>query len=153
MLDLYNEFKQIVNKFKENSIEYAICGGLAVTFYGYVRATVDIDMLVLSEDMEESKKALREIGYSIEATPMELSAGKIHIERLTKVDKESGDYLPIDLMIVTDSIRHIWQSRKQVQALDMEIQVVDKKGLIELKRMRNSAIDQEDILKLEESDE
>jgi len=84
---------------------------------------------------------------------MELSAGKIHIERLTKVDKESGDYLPIDLMIVTDSIRHIWQSRKQVQALDMEIQVVDKKGLIELKRMRNSAIDQEDILKLEESDE
>jgi len=42
LLNLLTEFQNIVNSLREEKIEYAICGGIAMAIHGFLRATVDI---------------------------------------------------------------------------------------------------------------
>ena len=42
ILNLLTEFQNIVNSLREEKIEYAICGGIAMAIHCYLRATVDI---------------------------------------------------------------------------------------------------------------
>jgi hypothetical protein len=53
MSGLYLEFDQIVRSFTDLKIDYAIIGGLAVGFYGYLRTTEDIDFLVNTPPVEK----------------------------------------------------------------------------------------------------
>ena len=62
MLDLYEELKAIVAALDENGIDYALCGGLAMAVWGAPRATVDIDLLILAERLEETKAIARSLG-------------------------------------------------------------------------------------------
>ena len=91
MLDIYQEFSELVKEFEENSIDYALCGGLAVSVHGFLRATVDIDFVVLIESVNEIRSVVKKLGYLLEAEPMNFSNGKVRIHRFTKIDKESGD--------------------------------------------------------------
>ena len=102
MLDLYDEFRAVVSSLSERSIEYAVCGGLAVSVYCEPRATVDIDLLILPEDYERAKEAAQALGYTIEGPPMTFVHGAIEIRRLSKVEPESGDSLPLDLLLAGD---------------------------------------------------
>ncbi len=54
MLDLYEELRILLGKLQESRIEYALCGGLALALYGIPRATVDIDIMVQKEGVDES---------------------------------------------------------------------------------------------------
>jgi hypothetical protein len=90
MLDIYNEFTQLVKEFEKDSIDYALCGGLAVSVHGFLRATVDIDFVVLVESVTVIRKVVNKLGYLLEAEPMNFSNGKVKIYRFTKIEKESG---------------------------------------------------------------
>ena len=70
MLDLFEEFRAIVEALEARRIDYALCGGLAMAVHAFPRATVDIDLLVLAQDEEAVKTVARELGYALEATPM-----------------------------------------------------------------------------------
>ena len=52
MFDLYYEFRKLITALDERQIEYALCGGLAMAVYDHPRATVDIDILILSESLD-----------------------------------------------------------------------------------------------------
>ena len=43
---LSNEFKEFARLLNDQSVEYLLVGGYAVVFYGYVRFTGDIDVVV-----------------------------------------------------------------------------------------------------------
>lgn len=45
-LDLIAEFENVVRAFEREHLDYAVCGGLAMTIHGHVRATIDIDLLI-----------------------------------------------------------------------------------------------------------
>src|SRR5205807_7362830 len=49
MFDLYEEFRRLISALDNNHIDYALCGGLAMAVYDHARATIDIDILILSE--------------------------------------------------------------------------------------------------------
>ena len=76
MFDLYEEFKSIVSALEEHGIDYAVCGGLAMAVHGLPRATVDIDLLILAERLEDAKSVVRSLGYTIEAQPMTFSSSR-----------------------------------------------------------------------------
>ncbi len=48
-MELFEEFSLLVNEFKKEKIDYALCGGLAMAVYAYPRATLDIDILIEPE--------------------------------------------------------------------------------------------------------
>jgi len=150
LLDLFEEFASVVSALEKNGIGYAVCGGLALAAHGVVRATTDIDLLVLTPDLERAQNIVAELGFVILASPMKFSGGEVQIHRATKTDPDSEDYIPIDFMLVTPALNEIWRASVRILWERGEISVVSKEGLIALKSMRSSAQDLEDIRKLQE---
>jgi hypothetical protein len=50
-LDPVTELEGVVDAFEAAGVGYAVCGGLALAVHGYPRATMDIDLLVRSEEI------------------------------------------------------------------------------------------------------
>lgn len=148
MLDLYEELKAIVAALDENGIDYALCGGLAMAVHGLPRATVDIDLLVRVEKLEEAKSVVRTLGYTIEAQPMSFHKGAIEIRRLSKIDPSDGDLLMIDFLLVTPAVAEAWDNRIRVASARGSVFVVSREGLIALKSLRRSGQDLDDIERL-----
>ena len=150
MFDLYEEFKSIISALEEEGIDYAVCGGLAMAVHGLPRATVDIDLLILAERLEEAKSAVRSLGYTIEAQPMTFHKGAIEIRRLSKIDPSDGDLLMINFLLVTPAVEAAWDNRIRVASPKGSVSVVSREGLIALKSFRRSGQDMADIEHLKE---
>jgi len=148
MLDLYDEFNKVVTLLAEHTIDYALCGGLALAVYGIPRATIDIDLLIMPESLETVMPLARELGYKKETLPMRFTDRGIEIRRVSKLDQDSGDILMLDLLLVTPAILPVWKSRKEVAWEHGTLWVVSRDGLIALKSLRGSGQDLEDISRL-----
>lgn len=150
MLDLYEELKALIAAFDTHRVEYALCGGMAMAVHGFFRATIDIDLLIHRESLEEIKNIARGFGYTIEALPMTFSKGAVEIHRLSKLDAEADDVLRLDLLLVTPQIENVWDTRIEAQWEGGKIKVVSREGLIALKSFRRSQQDLADIESLKE---
>lgn len=149
MFDLFNEFRSLVVALDRNQIDYALCGGLAMAIHGRARATVDVDLLLLSDSLEAAKDIATELGYNIRGLDMTFAKGAVEIRRVSKIDSESGQLLSLDFLLVTPQIQEIWDGRVKAEWQDGTISVVSREGLIALKLLRNSVQDQADIAVLE----
>ncbi len=150
MFDLYDELRRLIAALDEHQIDYALCGGLAMAVYDRPRATVDIDVLILSESLDVVIGIATKLGYEIRGLDMTFSHGAIEIRRVSKIDKTSGHVLSLDLLLVTPAIQQVWNSRVQAVWEDGTLSVVSLAGLIALKRLRHSLQDQADIVSLQE---
>ena len=148
MLDLFDELKALVTAFQRNEIQYALCGGLAMAVYGVTRATVDIDLLVRPEDVENAKRTARDLGFGMEALPAKFAGGAVEIHRVSKIDQSSGDVLTLDLLLATPETHPAWESRTEVEWEGGHLSVVSREGLASLKMLRGSGQDVEDIKRL-----
>ena len=151
MFDLYEEFKTLISSLDEHCVDYALCGGLAMAVWGAPRATVDIDLLILTEALEEAKAVARGLGFTIEALPMTVGGGAIEIRRLSKLDTETGIVLPLDFLLVSPQIVEIWDSRVRVPWEDASLWSVSRRGLIALKSLKPRPQDLADIERLQET--
>jgi hypothetical protein len=149
MLDITEELRKLTAKFDEEKIEYALCGGMAMGVHGFARTTIDIDLLVLSESVEAAIAIARDLGYTIRGKDLSFKNGAIEIRRVSQIDQESGDVLPVDFLLVTLDLREIWDSRTEAEWEGGRLSVVTREGLIKLKRWRNSGQDLADIEALE----
>ncbi len=150
MLDLAEEFRALVEALDDARVEFAVCGGLAVAIHAQPRATMDIDLLVRSDSVAATTQVARRLGYTIEAGPMVVRAGVVEMHPLSKPDPDSGDVLSIDLLRVTAPLESVWEGRERVAWDYGELPVVSRAGLIEMKRLRGSGQDLDDIRALEE---
>jgi hypothetical protein len=150
MFDLYLEFRRLIAALDEGQIDYAVCGGLAMAVYNRPRATVDIDVLILSESLEPVMGIATKLSYQIRGLDKTFSNGAIEIRRISKIDPDSGHVLSLDLLLVTPAIQRIWNSRVEADWEDGTLSIVSRGGLIELKRLRASPQDIADIAALEE---
>ena len=150
MLDIYDELRGLVAMLDEQKIAYALCGGMAMGVYARPRTTIDIDVLILSESLDEVIAVAKNLGYNIRGMDLTLANGTIEIRRVSKIDPESGDLLPLDLLLVTPEVRAVWDSRAQADWEGGKLSVVSRDGLVKLKRLRNSDQDLVDIKALEE---
>jgi hypothetical protein len=150
MFDLYDEFRQLIAALDAHQIDYALCGGFAMAVYDRPRATVDIDLLILSESLDLVRPIATELGYTTRGLDMTFSNGDIEIRRVTKIDRGSGQVLSLDLLLVTSAIQGIWDSRVEADWEGGTLSVVSRQSLIGLKRLRSSPQDLADIAALEE---
>jgi hypothetical protein len=153
MLDLFEEFRSIVSALDSAGVPFAVCGGLAVSVYDQPRATVDVDLLLPRDQIQSCKEVLRGLGYTIEAGPLVIRPDVIEMHRMSKPDDESGDLLSIDLLVVTRELASVWEGRVRIDWQYGDLPVVSRAGLIQMKRLRGSGQDQDDIRRLEEGDD
>ncbi len=144
-MDILDELKELIAKFKREKIEYALCGGLAMAIYALPRATLDIDLLIEASSLESTRRAVWDLGFTFEAGPMDFHGGKIHIRRLSKIEPITSETLILALLIVTPEIKSAWDSRTKVEWEHGDISVVSPEGLILMKSFRRSGQDQDDI--------
>ena len=144
-MDLIDELKRLITRLDEKRIEYALCGGLAMAVYALPRATLDIDIMVEASSLDKTKQAVHDLGFILDAMPMEFHGGKVHIHRVSKIDPDTGETLVLDLLIVTPAIRQAWESRTKVEWEGGTLSVVSPEGLVLLKSFRRSGQDQDDI--------
>ncbi len=62
-MDFKSVLSALIKRFEENNIRYALMGGFALGLWGVGRTTVDIDLLVNRDDMEEVDLIMKELGY------------------------------------------------------------------------------------------
>lgn len=144
-MDLLVELTRTIKAFDEDKIDYALCGGLALAVYAKPRATLDIDIMIQPDLLEKIKKKAEALGFTVHAAPMKFKGGAVQIHRMTKFDDELGEHLSLDLLIVTPETKSAWDSRTTVEWEGGALKVVSPKGLIELKSLRKSGQDEDDI--------
>lgn len=149
MATLLQEFTEFVAALDRRQLEYAVCGGWAMTIHGCPRATMDIDVMVLAEDLAEAWQIAADLGYNIEGLPLHFHDGAIEIRRISKLDPETHLPFTIDFLLVTEATQLIWRDRESVAWERGVISTVSREGLIQLKKLSGRLQDLADIERLE----
>ena len=148
MPTLLEEFTNIVTALNERAIDYAVCGDWAMAILGFPRATVDIDLLILSEALNEARKIAESFGYDIKGKSLSLHDGAIEIHRISKIDAETKTLFTIDFLLVTEKIKDVLENRQTVRWEKGDVFTVSREGLIRLKTIGGRLQDLADIERL-----
>ena len=150
MPKLYDELRSLIAALDRDKIEYALCGGIGMAIHGRPRATVDIDILITAESLNDVLRIAENLGYTIRGLDMSFGRDVIEIRRVSKIDRASGFVLTLDMILVTDAIREVWDTRVKANLEGGKLSVVSKEGLITLKSMSGRPQDIADISALRE---
>jgi hypothetical protein len=155
MFDILEELHRLVTALDERGVDYALCGGMAMGVHGRARTTIDIDLMILSDSLDEVLAIAKSFGYDIRGKDLSFANGAVEIRRVSKIDPEDGELLSLDLLLVTPANLAAWESRLQAEWEGGKLSVVSASGLIALKQLRGSDQDLVDIKALvgESSDE
>jgi hypothetical protein len=151
--DLLEEFRALVSALEEAGVDFAVCGALAVAVHARPRATLDIDLLLPRDQLEAARGVVARLGYRIDAGLMVVRKDVMEMQRVSKPDPDTGDLLSLDLLLVTPALTSIWQGRERVTWEYGSLPVVSRSGLVQMKRLRGSGLDLDDIRALEGEDE
>lgn len=144
-MNLYSEFKQIIDALNREGVEYALCGGMAMAVYDLPRATMDIDLMVLVEDLEKTKNLAKECGYTIDTGAFPIPAAGSEIYRMAKVAGKDEDPFVLDLLLAKGALCDVWKDRRAMEWDGGRLNVVSRDGLVRMKKLRGSRKDQDDI--------
>jgi hypothetical protein len=147
-MNLYGEFIRFVEKMQEHKIPYIVIGGLAVSYHVRIRATEDLDFLVLVADVEKIRAIMRDIGYLIETPPWTFRNTGLTVRRFSRFEGE--EHMIIDIMSSDDPKYTSMVDRAVVaDTAAGPVRFATKEDLIFLKKQRNSPQDQLDIAELQ----
>ena len=144
MADLLSELAQITEALEHAGIEYAVCGGLALTILGFSRATFDIDVLIREESLERSFEIVKPLGFNIHGLDMSFKERAVEIRRVSKIDDE-GEVLSLDYLLVTPHVEDVWNDRITVDWQGRALSIVSRSGLIRMKELAGRPKDLIDI--------
>jgi hypothetical protein len=152
MATLLDELSGLISALNENGVEYAVCGGLALTIHGFSRATFDIDILIQAASLEKAFEIAAEKGYDIRGLDISFKERAVEIRRVSKID-DDGEVLPLDFLLVTPHVEDVWETKEKLIWQDKELWIVSIEGLIKMKELAGRAKDLIDIdrIKNEES--
>lgn len=126
------DMKDIIGLFEKHNVQYALVGGFAVIYYGYVRSTHDINFLLFPSEENASRimKALTEFGFGNAGIPEEYFTKEgtaIHIG----VEPNRIDFLTTLKGISNTEIF------KHIECVDFEgtkLNIISPKDLLQSKR-------------------
>ncbi|MFT3744461.1 MAG: hypothetical protein QM785_09200 [Pyrinomonadaceae bacterium] len=102
---LLAEFKNIVDAFEAGGLEYAVCGGVALTIQGFPRATMDIDLLIREQQLEKALEIAAQNGFNIRGLDISFKDPAVEIRRVSKIIEDA--ILCLDLLLVIDEIADV----------------------------------------------
>jgi hypothetical protein len=150
MPKLYDELRNLINALEHAKIDYALCGGIAMAIHGRPRTTVDINMLIKEESLSDTLTIAEELGYTIRELDLSFGKDEIEIRRVSKIDPDTRFVLTLDMILVTDAIRNVWEARVTTNLEGGKLSVVSKEGLITMKAIAGRPQDIADIVALKE---
>ncbi len=144
MLTLESELRELVQRFNEAKIEYALCGGMAVALHGYPRFTKDIDFLVPSEFLNRTIEVAAKAGFLDDSGRISFPDSDVY--RILKI--EGSEYRILDLLVPKSLDTLAWKQRQWFDWNGLPICSVSREGLIEMKLAAGRDIDRIDVKQL-----
>lgn len=148
MAELFTELANITESLELDGIEYAVCGGLALSIHGFPRATFDIDILIRSESLERSFEIAKRYGFDIHGLDMSFKDPAVEIRRVSKID-DDGEVLSLDFLLVTPAVDDVWDSRLTIDFQGNPMSIVSREGLIRMKELAGRDKDLIDIHRMQ----
>lgn len=146
MQDISPDMRDFLALLLKNEVRFALCGGFAVTYYGFIRTTMDIDILVYpsAENAERITQALKAFGFGdagistsafeTTGTAVTLGSQPNQIDLLTSMSSESPDV--------------VFAALETAQLWDMPVPVVSRQSLLRAKHEANRPKDRIDYEEL-----
>ena len=154
VVNLVDELFAISRALRGAGIEYAVCGGIAVTIHGATRTTKDIDLLVAAADVPRILDVVRPLGYVFAALPMTFDEGtpkERHVQRVSKLEGEH--HLVLDLIVADASLTGFLDGHIDLPLPEGDLSVVSRETLLKMKRLAARSQDLADVEALERDDE
>jgi hypothetical protein len=149
-------YEEIFKEFELKDVRYLVVGGMAVNLYGYVRLTVDLDIMADLSEINLSKitEVMEKFGYTprVPVNPHEFLSDEKRQDWIKK--KGAVVFTFIDL---NEPFKHIdiflseeAYSRKELMTIGgVKVSIVSIDDLIKLKSLSGRPRDMEDIDHLE----
>ena len=139
--------RDLVALLRKHRVEFAVCGGYAVAYYGFVRMTMDFDLLVLPTIKNATKimRALDEFGFGSAG----LTEETFTKEAVAVTLGEQPNQIDILTSIGSQPARDILSNARLVMIEGMEMPIVDYADLIRAKKESARAKDLADVEELE----
>ena len=147
-MNLYDELYSLTGEMEAASIDYAVCGGLALAIHGHPRFTKAIDLLVRSEDVERIVALLDRIGFILDSGTMPMGTDQIPLDIRRISRAVETELLTVDLLMVNPHFQDVWDDRDMVEWQGHQLQVVSARGLAKLKRFAGRKQDLADLERL-----
>ena len=144
MQTLETKLRELVKRFNEAGIDYALCGGMAVALHGYPRFTKDIDFLIPRDSLPRAREVAASAGFigNSGRTPFPDS----DVYRILKI--EGTEYRILDLLVPKTLDTVAWTQRQWFDWSGLPICAVSRDGLIEMKLAAGRDIDRIDVNQL-----
>lgn len=113
---------------------------------------MDIDLLVRPEQLADAMRVAQANGFDVPARKMvfgQRTGTPREVQRLSKVDPQSNDLMPLDLLVVNAELESVWVSRMEFDVGGHRMIVVSRDGLATMKRIAGRPQDLVDLAKLE----
>lgn len=151
-MELYPDFKDFLQLLGEESVEYLVGGGYAVTRHGYPRYTGDIDIWIhaTSANAERMMRVLDRFGAgSVGITPEDFLNPEIEVLKM------GAEPVRVDMMTAMKGLEFSEAWRRRVTDLidSVPVHFLCLQDLIAAKRASNRAKDQNDLEHLPDSDD
>jgi len=139
------DFKDFLRLLNSKQVEYLLVGGYAVGYYGYPRATADIDVWIAVSEQNAARvvEALREFGFAVPDLKPELFLQKDRVIRL--------GVPPVRIEIITSAsgvdFTDCYARRAIVEIDGIPVSLID---IADLKRNKKAAGRPKDLADLEQ---
>lgn len=141
---ILNAIKKTTSTITSLKLEYCIFGGLAMQFYKRIRATKDIDLMVLIDkiDIDGFISQMGKSGLKIEGEGKIIKIGNFDLIRFIYTDSEISLDVFIDIVLVkTDFQRQILSRKNSFDFFGINLNVASCEDLILLKILSGRPID------------
>ena len=140
------DMRDLIDLLNAREVRYALVGGHAVNYYGYVRATQDVDLLIYPsrENSERVMDALEAFGFGEAGIPQE------YFERTGSAIHLGVEPNRIDLITHLKGIENdrIFSNVEQVEIEGVRINVISYEDLVAAKELSDRTRDQADAEEL-----
>jgi len=135
------DIKSLLKSLNAHDVRYMVIGAFAFPYYGYTRATVDIDIFIepSSENAARTHQALVAFGYDLaDLQPEDLLKNKILIrQHVLETD--------IHPFVAGAVFSEVWEHRQAGKIEGEDVYFPSLDDLIKMKRAANREKDQQDL--------
>jgi len=147
------DMKDLLNLFRQHDVQYVLVGGHAVNYYGYVRTTQDIDLLVFpsKENAERIMTVLSRFGFEGAGIPQRL------FEREGSAVHLGNEPNRIDILTGLKGVSNeeVFSGARTVDIDDMDVRIISLEHLLLAKRRSSrprDLADADELSKINASD-
>ena len=127
--DLVKIFVQLLDKYK---INYLLTGSLAVSFYGYPRATHDIDFIIEIQQQDSQKilKASKNLDASFLVDYLQIEEAIVNSSQFNILHPETGIKIDIWLVEQNEFEQNKFKRKKIIVIDEQKVNIISAEDLI-----------------------